>query len=219
MNRKFQFTIGGAAWEAQIVRGDLGKRYELIVEQNLIQVSSHYRKRKLREHIPVLRIWDGIYAAIHHKVMMKSGGIWSKFENAYTHAVATTFSRVGDGLPLEGHDIEVEILGNTYLVTVDNEVCDREEIYGKCDANSQTITLQLESDERGRYHPQFVRQTLFHEIIHAINYELGLAKTPWDTESQVNSLAYLLAEAWHTFREVKTTDNATDSENTKTEQE
>lgn len=209
----YTFKLGGADWDVDIA-GDMGARWNLSVATNSITLAAIMTGKPLREDVMKKHLWNAVYDAIHNKVMYRKGKIWDRYFFAVMNGVANIMNNLPLIMPTSDSPRFVEIIGQAYEIRVENLICQQDKIYGRCNPNNFNIIIQ--DEEKGiKYHPQFVRQTMIHECLHALNYELGLQGTKWDEEDQVNTLSYILSEVWHTLNP-KTTDNATDTEDAKT---
>lgn len=207
------FKLGGADWQIDL-QGDIGSRWAVNVPVNSITLASMMVGKPLREDVMKKHMWNAIYDVIHNKVMYRKGKIWERFFFAQMNAVANVMVNLPYVMPTSKSPYFMQILGQLYEIRVENLICQEDKIYGRCNPNNFIIIIQ-DQERDIVYHPQFVRQTLIHECLHAINYELGLQGTKWDEEDQVNTLSYILSEVWHTLNP-KTTDNATNPKDPQT---
>lgn len=215
MIKGYTFNLGGAEWTIDMA-GDIAARWNFHVGSSSITLATKMLGEELREDIIKKHMWNAIYDIIHNKIMFRKGKKWDRHVLGMMNGVASMMVNLPYVMPTEKSSRYMTILGTNYEVRVENIICQQDKIYGRCNPNNFVIIIQ-DQERDIKYHPQFVRQTLIHECIHAVNYEMGLQHTVWDEEDQVNPLSYHLAEVWHTLQPIKTTDDATDTKNTQTQ--
>lgn len=214
----YTFKVGGAEWTIDYA-GEMGSRWQVTSHTNNIALASRLLDKELRSDVLTRNMWNAIVYVLIDKVMQKHTGKWAKYMMPVSHGIGGVMAQMVSNplLPEVDQPQWWNVLGMMYEVRVENIICQEDRIYGRCNSNHYTIILQ--NKEAGVvFHPQFVRQTLIHELLHAVHYELGLQSTKWDSEEHVNTLSILLSEVYNTLQ-VKTTDNAIDTENTQAQEE
>lgn len=115
------------------------------------------------------------------------------FSSLLYQVMNTLTSKVGQW------DGDLKIGGVNWSVIVNNELAEEEGFYGRCDAESKIIYLCTESNDKTLYNDEYIQRTLWHEIVHAINYEIGYNCTKYNSEKFVNVLANYIYQMVNTL--------------------
>lgn len=93
-------------------------------------------------------------------------------------------------------DGDVNIGGVSYNIIDDSNYClsKKEKAYGICNPNTKNIYLCTQNEKGLIYNSHHIENTLIHEIIHAVNYELGLYDEKVNSEKVVNPLSNYIYE-------------------------
>ena len=194
------FTLGGSNWSIQI-DNDFCDIKECIFCVNsslqLIKIKDTFNTTKLPYDNVLRIIWDAILTEVVTKTMGHRGlnttNLLSPYSSFLYQATKTLTSKP------EEWDGSFEIGGKSYIVKVDNNRASNENWYGMCCYNEGIIYLAT-GDEDVEYIEDFIYQTLWHEILHAIAYELGRSKEKINSEKFVNTLATFVYEIIKTLK-------------------
>lgn len=195
------FNIGGSEWTVNINNRLCevnGVRWCKWLSKNELIITDSFGVGKVNYDVLEHTIWDGIITIVISNVMefreLENKGIITAFSNFFHQAISTMTCKPGEW------DGSFQLGAFSYIVKVDNEVGNNENFYGRCNPNLKVIQLVTDSNTV-TYSDDFIYQTLFHEIVHAVNHEIGKGgDSKMDSEKFVNTLSIFLYEVYKTLK-------------------
>lgn len=190
------FRLGGAEWKLvmdnEYCETNSCRWNEILPKQQLIVTDSYYSS-KLNYDVMERFIWDGICTIIAYDVMYlnkdRTTEVVIPFSGLFYQAISTLTSKPGEW------DGSFQLGGVSYMVIVDNKRGAEDDFHGRCNPNSKIIYLTT-ANGAYEYTDDFIYQTLFHEVIHAINAELGRDEHEMNAEPFVNTYSIFLYEVY-----------------------
>ena len=193
------FKLGGVSWK-------------IIIDNNTCETNESSWVRWLNKQTIGIRdtysillnydvlernIWDAIFFIIVND-HMEYRGFTPKQTFGITgllyQALTTNTCRPGEW------DGTFQLGGINYIVKVDNKSGADNQFFGRCNPNSKLIEITTQNYAGVESTDDFIYQTLIHEILHAINYELGFDEAKTNSEKFVNTTATFIYEVYKTLK-------------------
>jgi hypothetical protein len=203
------FKLGGMDYQVLLeeVPGYRWRNFPPIQE---VHLAPTYMGEELRTEIIIKSFWEATTCLVVDRVMLRLKPEWSSTRVAFGNLLAqvmmwlqevpTTISILTNK---EAPYRMIYIGGANIKVVIDNVECDKRKVYGEYDGNSEKIILQSEGVSEGvfmKHTPEFMLKVLIHECLHAICAQLGLEKTKWNTEHNINTMAFFFTEIFLTLK-------------------
>lgn len=194
------FTLGGIPWTIELDNETCIARDSTFCFNSALQIiklRDTYGRDKLV--LPYKNVTKTLWEAILNEVICKTmeyrklnvSEILVPYASLLFQVTETLTSKPGEW------DGSFDIGGRTYNVVVDNR--ENDGWYGLCCNNEATIYLTTEGED-GPYTDSFTLQTLWHEILHAIAFELGRGNHKINSEKFVNPLSIFVTEIVSTLK-------------------
>lgn len=163
--------------------------------QQIIRIADNYDGVKLWHSNMERRIWDGIITGIIVENMQYRKLNQEDFLMPYTSFL---FQALKSLTSVPGQwDGSFQVGGTEYAVITEDGKCSKEGCYGSCNAGAGVVYISTGDDS---YSDSFILQTLFHEIAHAVAFEMGLFDSKINSEKFVNTLSNFVYEVWSTIK-------------------
>lgn len=187
-------NIGGATWSIEI-NNEYCKQNKVIFSfdtaKQVISLRDTYKggKNTLFYRNIMANFWNAILSELFNHTLEYRKLNYSKFITPYSSLI----NQITETLTSEPGqwDGSFNIGGKTYSVTTYEG--DDLDCYGYCNPNEYNIKLKV-GDKEGPYSDSFIHQTLWHEILHAIAFELGRYDHIINSEKFVNPLSIFISE-------------------------
>ena len=190
------FTIGGVPWTIKINNGiDSNWLTHLNCQEVFVKTEDNYSKFN----------YDSIEKNIYHAIintLVTEYMYYSKYTVQELKPFSLLFKQAIDTLTCSENELDGSfILGNVeYSVIVDNTTARLDNFFGMCYYNNKMIKIASIDAKGEPMKIDFIFQTIFHEILHAINGELGITDKSINSEKCVNVLAIFLYEVYKTLK-------------------
>lgn len=195
------FKLAGAQWTIIFEEGfgGDGLRWKKDYPTHTITVFTKYEGETTPYSKVERSTWDAIIFIILANTMIEKEDM-----SSYVSGFSLLIHQVFKNIYLNFYNDKVEgnfVIGyTTYYIVTDNITCMKGNIHGKMNPNMSLITLQTIDPRSGRvFNKEFTKQILYHEIVHAINAELGYSESKQDKEPFVNILSSFLFEVMSTL--------------------
>ena len=216
------FTLGGM--EHQVLLKEVpGYRWRNFPPIKELHLAPLYEGKPIREDIIEKHFWESVTCLIVDRVMLRCKNPFADNRVAYGHLVAQVMiqlTKFKDRLycffSRECDKYGIQVGGSDIGIIIDNEECSRRKIYGEYDANNERILLQTEGVSEEvfmKHHPDFILRVLIHELLHAVTTQLGLEQTKWNTEHNINTMAFFFTEVYLSLKPVDKEYGYTESTN------
>lgn len=200
-NKIGSFTLGNCPWTIE-VDNEFCKERNIISAGNvglqIIKVKDR-QKDVIYSHENVNKnIWYEILDCII-RVHMERRKIKDKFIQPLSllvHQVTCSLNIIKEEGEYSG---TFNVGGRTYNIITDNEFCNRKKVSGLFNPIKERIVLCTETLS-GEYKEEYILQTLWHEILHCIMYEIGYGEhREYNSEEFINILSIFLYEVHKTI--------------------
>ncbi len=195
-NQIGSFTIGGVPFSIKVNNG-IDSNWTTGISNQEVHVKTEDNYSKFN--------YDNIEKNIYHAIvclLVQDYMYYTKYSVQELKPFSLLFKQAIDTLTSTESELDGSFtLGNVeYSVVVDNVTAKLEHFFGICYYNNKMIKI-ANIDYRGEpINTDFIFQTIFHEILHAINGELGYTGRSINSEKCVNILAILLYEVYKTLK-------------------
>lgn len=187
------FNIGGFPWSVELDNEDCEQersRYLISHAHQTIKIRNDYGDGRplLRENGIMNTLWEAIMNTLIIGVMENR-----KFDSDILKTYASFVQQITNTLTSTPKDWNGTFYlgGKQWKVVVDNNPSNT--WYGLCHGDIGVVYLTTEGKE-GPYSIPFIGQTLWHELLHSIAYELGKSKEKMNSEKFVNILSVFVYE-------------------------
>jgi hypothetical protein len=194
-----KFSLGGIPWKVIIDNNSCGTNETAWVRWLGIQTIGLRDNYDTLLNYDVLErnLWDAIFYIIfsdHMEYRNISPKKSYAFSGLIKQSLQTLTCKPGEW------DGTFEVGAVTYIVKVNNESGKTNNFFGRCNFNTRNIELTTENCFGLPHTDSFIGQTLTHEMLHAVAFELGLGETKLNTEKFINTAATFIYEVYKTLK-------------------
>ena len=216
---KIAFKLAGSDWEASTEPIE-GYRYTKSYKKHSIKLLDKWHSKDIKESQHLCSFWRAIQATIVEDLMSYfKEDIFKNHLRRHGALVAQFMMQIEEHIPDKEYPTYLNIGPANYTILIDNDYCYKKELYGESNSNLAEIYISnYDPEDEVHYDYWATIQTLIHESLHAVNYELDLHDTEWDSENTVNVMSCFLTEVLRSKLTVKRTTDATNPKNTKVKQ-
>lgn len=194
------FSLGGTQWSIELDNEFCKETDSTFCTSSgfkRIKLCDIYRGEKLTYNTIEKFLWEAILYEVVVRTMeyrkLNLSDVIVPYASFVYQAINTLTSHPDEW------DGSVTLGGRDWIIRVDNVRAFNEGWYGLCLQPEGIIVLATET-EGEPYTDEFIYQTLWHEIAHAIAYELGRSKEKINSEKFVNTISIFIYEVISTLK-------------------
>jgi len=199
------FVLGGIPWNIIVDNEyleDNKKVYTYHTHSNLIRLRDNFSGVYLDKENLKRAAFEAITKEIILNVMFYKKLQEASFLKPYSGMVYQVYKQL-DILRESGFgkdkDCKITIGSRVYTVRIDNAECDKSNFYGMLCTEEALIILGDRNSDDDLYTVMSMEQTFWHEVCHAIAYELGMYYDKINSEKFVNTFATFISEVGFGF--------------------
>ncbi len=184
-----KFTLFNVKWTIEESRKKSPNIYYISYDRNVITLYTDFEGNRISTDILVSRFWEAAFKVI--LVQMQKAKLLNNSE--FVSAYASLLEQAIVTLNVDNQYSGGFSLGIKQYSIRKNPQLAKEDVIGRfyCPTSQIEVTGNHTHEEN--------IDTIFHEIVHAINHRLGLQDHKIDREDNVNVLSKLIAEIYRTI--------------------
>lgn len=199
------FILGGCPWNITVDNEYLekeGKVYTYHTYSGLIRLRDNFNGVYLKVENLERAAFEAITREIILNVMFYKKLQEASFLKPYSAMIYQVYKQLHilrEANYGRDKDCEITIGGRVYTVRVDNDECEKSNFYGMLCTEEALIILGDRISDDELYSNRSIEQTFWHEVCHAISYELGMYYDKINSEKFVNTFATFINEVTYSF--------------------
>ena len=186
------FKLGGALWTILLdIDVDDNARFAYDVSACTITLSNSSEGRIYNHQTLEKHFWEAWFRVTTHEVMQYKEIVTTPVYYSYSSFLLQCFQT----LSLVNWDGTFCAGGIEYFVSPDSKRCHKENVFGYHYPSEKKILLSVENRCGEALPDDFIWQTFYHELLHAIATETGNFEGELNSERFVNILSFFIHEA------------------------